>query len=83
MITLEDVQTDFLIEELRYRGYLRVLWQKEDIEHAINEFGKEPHENDVNAIADIIEKSFDASVGINWEVIGIYVYEYYHPRQEP
>ena len=82
MITLEDVQTDFLVEELRHRGYLRVLWQKDDIEHAITEFGREPHENDINAIAEIIEKSFDASVGINWDVIGQHVYEYFNPQKE-
>jgi len=81
MITLEDVQTEFLIKEILNRGYIRAFWQRDDVEHAIRYFGKEPTEEAIDAIVGDIEGNFDASCGVNWDVIGVYVYEYYNPRE--
>jgi len=82
MITLKDVETEFLIEELINRGYLRLFWQKDDIEDAIRSFDKEPTPEAVNAIAEDIVENFDASQGVNWDVIGVYVYEYFNPKND-
>ena len=82
MITLKEVNTDFLKDELRKRGYLQVYWHEDDVVEAIVQFGKEATSEVVEEIMDIIESSFDASVGINWDVIGVYVYEYYNPRND-
>jgi len=82
MIILKDVETEFLIEELKLRGYIRILWHRDDIEQAILNFGKEPTPEAIDDIVDIIEDTYDTSVGISWDQIGVYVHEYFNPREE-
>ena len=82
MITLEDIKTDFILDELKKRGYIMVFWTREDVEHAISEFGQESAPEIVTAIVETIEKYFDASIGISWDTIGQYVHEYFNPQNE-
>ena len=80
MIVLSDVLTDFLIDELKKRGYIHVFWQRDDVEVSIRELGFEPTEEAITAIVEAIEKYHDASSGVNWDIIGVHVQEYYKPR---
>ena len=82
MIVLADVLTDFLIDELKKRGYIHVFWQRDDVEVSIEELGFEPSEEAITSIVEAIEKYHDASSGVNWDIIGIHVQEYYKPRDE-
>lgn len=82
MIILKDVQTDFLIDELIKRGYIHVFWQRDDVETSIVELGFEPSEEAITAIVKKIEHYHDASSGINWDVIGVHVQEYFDPKKE-
>ena len=82
MITLEDVETDLLLDELKKRGYLHIFWQRDDIKAAIKELGFKSSEEAISAIVGDIEHYFDASIGVNWDTIGVYVYEYFKPREE-
>lgn len=82
MITLKDIETDFLIEELKKRGYIHVFWQRDDIDDTIIKLGFKPSEEAISAIVEDIEHYFDASVGVNWDTIGVYVYEYFKPRKQ-
>ena len=82
MIILADILTEFLIDELKKRGYIHVFWQRDDVETSIKELGFEPSEEAITAIVKNIEHYHDASSGINWDVIGVHVQEYYKPRDE-
>ena len=82
MIVLKDVETDFLLEELKNRGYIQVFWTKDDVKYAISELGHIVTPKAIDAIAKEIENNFNALVGVNWEQIGVYVHEYFNPRKE-
>lgn len=69
-MNLKEVETDELIQELCNRGYIRVFWNKEDIEvSAQSRFDITLTEEQVNEVVESIESSFDANVGVNWDVI--------------
>lgn len=69
-MNLKEIQTDELIQELCNRGFIRVFWNKEDIEvSAQSRFNITLTEEQVNEVVESIESSFDANVGVNWDVI--------------
>lgn len=69
-MNLKEIQTDELIQELCNRGFIRVFWNKEDIEvSAQSRFNITLTEEQVNEVVESIENSFDANVGVNWDVI--------------
>ena len=79
---MQELPTEDLLNELKKRGYIQVFWTKDDVEHAIIEFGQTVTPEAVNVIVGDIEGNFDASVGINWDQIGVYVHEYFNPREK-
>lgn len=69
-MNLKEIETEELIQELCSRGYIRVLWNKEDIEMtAQSRFDITLTNEQVNGVVESIEASFDANVGVNWDVI--------------
>ena len=69
-MNLKEVETENLIQELCNRGFIRVFWNKEDIEvSAQSRFNITLTEEQVNEVVESIESSFDANVGVNWDVI--------------
>ena len=69
-MNLKEVETENLIQELCDRGFIRVLWNKEDIVVTAKErFDVTLTDEQVNEVVESIESSFDANVGVNWDVI--------------
>jgi ferric iron reductase protein FhuF len=69
-MNLKEIETEELIQELCSRGYIRVLWNKEDIEMtAQTRFDITLTNEQLNEVVESIESSFDANVGVNWDVI--------------
>ena len=69
-MNLKEIETEELIQELQNRGYIRLLWNKEDIEMmAQTRFDITLTNEQLNEVVESIESSFDANVGVNWDVI--------------
>ncbi len=69
-MNLKEIQTEDLIQELCNRGFIRVLWNKEDVQMiATQRFDITLTDEQVNEVVESIESSFDANVGVNWDVI--------------
>lgn len=69
-MNLKEIETENLIQELCDRGFIRVLWNKEDIVVTAKErFDITLTDEQVNEVMESIENSFDANVGVNWDVI--------------
>lgn len=69
-MNLKEVETDELIQELCNRGFIRVLWNKEDVIVTAKErFDITLTDEQVSEVVESIENSFDANVGVNWDVI--------------
>jgi hypothetical protein len=61
-------------EVLKNHGYIACFWTKEDIEYQAKQDSIELTEEDVETIADNIERNFDATIGVNWDVISAHIY---------
>jgi len=83
MTIIKDLNDDFLINELKARGYIMVFWTRGDVEHAIHELGYMATVDAIDAIVEAIEAQFDASIGVNWDTIGSHVHDHFNPRKEP
>lgn len=58
-------------ETLKKAGYFFTLWTKEDIlTYAKNTFEVDLTNEQVDDIINTIERTHDATIGINWDVIG-------------
>ena len=69
-MNLKEIETEELIQELCNRGFIRVFWNKEDVAITAGErFNITLTDEQVNEIVESIENSFDANVGVNWDVI--------------
>jgi hypothetical protein len=79
MVSLDKFPTENIIQELKNRGYIRIFWHKDDIISACETFDFTYNDKDIDAIVKKIENSFDASQGVNWNVIGWHIYEYFNP----
>ena len=55
--------------EMKRHGYLTVLWHRDDIIGIAEREGHECTDEDADNIAKEIERTWDASIGINWDVI--------------
>ena len=66
---LDAIQTEDLIQELIKRGFIRVLWHKDDIEIRLNSLEYKFSDYDVACIAENIQDTFDAEIGLNWNTI--------------
>jgi len=70
MKKLESVNTEDLIKELQRRGYIRILWHRDDILGILQESQyMDWDQNDIDKICNQIEHYHDANYGINWDVI--------------
>lgn len=68
-MNLKEVDTELLIQELCNRGYIRVLWNKEDVTNIAERNDIELTDEQVSEVIYNIEQSFDANIGVNWDVI--------------
>ena len=68
-MNLKEVDTELLIQELCDRGYIRVLWNKEDVINTAEINDIELTDEQVSEVIYNIEQSFDANIGVNWDVI--------------
>lgn len=62
-------ETEDLIQELMKRGYIRVLWHKNDIEDEAERMGITLTENQIENVIGYLESNHDANNGVNWDVI--------------
>jgi uncharacterized protein YpuA (DUF1002 family) len=69
------VKTETLIKELCKRGYIRVLWQKDDVKEQAQNRGIDLTDKQVNEIVRLIERQHDCNVGLSWDVIDIFTDE--------
>ena len=79
-MNLKEVDTELLIQELCDRGYIRVFWNKEDIifqdrANHVEIDGVELTDEQVSEVVYNIEQSFDANIGVNWDVISEHISE--------
>lgn len=70
---LKDLDTELLINELQNRGYLRVLWHREDIVHMAEEMEVTLDDDEIDSVMDDIENKHDANYGVNWDYIKIMI----------
>jgi len=68
-MNLKEIDTELLIQELCNRGYIRVLWNKEDVINTAERNDIELTDEQVSEVIYNIEQSFDANIGVNWDVI--------------
>jgi hypothetical protein len=66
---LNDLDTELLINELQNRGYIRVLWRRDDVLHTAEEMGVILHDDEIDSIMYNIENKHDANYGVNWDFI--------------
>jgi ribosomal protein S8 len=75
MSKLENITLEQAKEVLKNHGYIAAFWNKEDIEARAEEMEVTLTKEQVQTIADNIERSFDANVGVNWDVITYHIDE--------
>lgn len=73
MKDLKEIQTEDLIQELLSRGFIRVLWNKDDIINTAFNLGVTLTDEQVDDVANAIEHRFDANIGVNWNVIEYHI----------
>jgi hypothetical protein len=66
---LMNFSDDQLIEELQNRGYLRVLWHKDDILKVAEENEVTLTDDEVYDIITDLEQNHDANYGLSWDTI--------------
>lgn len=74
-MNLKEVYTEDLIQELQNRGFIRVLWNREDVISAAERNDIKITEDEVLQVIDKIEQTFDANIGVNWDVISYNIIE--------
>jgi hypothetical protein len=70
---LNDLDTELLINELQNRGYIRVLWHRDDVLHKAEEMNVILHDDEIDSIMYYIENKHDANYGVNWDFIQIII----------
>lgn len=73
MKDLKEIQTEDLIQELLSRGFIRVLWNKDDIINTAFNLGVTLTDEQVDEVVDNIEHRFDANIGVNWNIIEYHI----------
>lgn len=68
-MNLKKVETEDLIQELMNRGYVRVLWHKDDVLTQAEQMGITLTDTQVEFVMDNLCHYHDANIGVNWEVI--------------
>lgn len=70
---LKNLDSEVLIQELLDRGYIRVLWHRDDIINVADGLGVFLNDDDISFIMEDIEQNHDANYGLNWEMIKVRV----------
>jgi hypothetical protein len=68
---LMNFSDDQLIQELQDRGYIRVLWHKDDILKVAEENDVTLTDDEVHMIIEDIEESHDSNYGLDWDFISM------------
>jgi hypothetical protein len=68
---LKNFSDDQLIQELQDRGYIRVLWHKDDILRVAEENDITLTDDEIHFIMSDIEENHDANYGLDWDVISM------------
>lgn len=66
---LMNFSDDQLIKELQDRGYLRVLWHRDDILKVAEENDVTLTDDEINDIITDLEQNHDANYGLSWDTI--------------
>lgn len=74
-MNLEKVYTEDLIQELVNRGFIRILWSGKDVISAAERNDITITEDEVLQVINKIEQTFDANIGVNWDVISYNIIE--------
>ena len=59
-----------------------IKWSTDDILLKANRLDIELTELEADEILTDLERHHDAEIGINWDVIGSYIYQYQYEREE-
>lgn len=73
---LSTLSTEDIWAELQRRGVIRASWCVDDIIAHAKDMDVEITDDEAKAIAGDIERHHDATIGINWDVIGDYIHNY-------
>ena len=60
---------------LKQAGYLEPMWMVEDVKCRLEQLDKTANKKQLNTIVANIERSHNAEIGINWDVIDINIHE--------
>jgi len=74
-----DIDTTILIDELERRGFVRQLWQLDDVCYMMATEGYDKHDQLMHGkqIVKYIGRKCDAEIGLNWEIIREYIAMYF------
>jgi hypothetical protein len=61
---------------------IKITWSTEDVLMRAEELNVELTEHEADNILDELYENHDASIGICWDVIGSYIYQYETEREE-
>jgi len=75
MENLKKINSEELIKELKERGYVRHLWHRDDIIYQAECDEVELTDEEIDEVAELLERKTDANIGINWEVISMWISE--------
>ena len=73
---LKPISTEELIKELQRRGMLRIFWHLDDVKECLEEHNYDYTPDELIQIGTYLEDKFDASVGLSWDIMGEYIYNY-------
>jgi hypothetical protein len=70
-MNLKNIDSELLIQELQNRGYIRVLWHRDDVVSTAEEMDVTLNDDEICFVMDEIEADHDANYGVNWDFIQI------------
>lgn len=79
---LKNFSDDQLIKELQNRGYIRVLWHRDDILKVAEENDIILNEDEIHFIMEDIEENHDANYGLNWDDISMKIDDVVNNREK-
>ena len=76
---LSKISNSDLLAELQRRSYIiGSPFTSLDVDNLASNMGYSPTHDDIEEIIESINRAFDASVGINWEVIEYHINEHFN-----
>lgn len=78
---LSKISTSDLLAELKRRNFIvGSPFTSLDVDDLAHDLGYHPTEDDINSIIKSINRTFDATLGINWDVIEYHITEYFSAK---